>query len=67
MKAPQVMIEQITPDHSTSDILEEQDYREEILVFKYVQFLKRSEIATVVLETMPMNQHKIYLCEQFRF
>lgn len=36
MKAPQVMIEQIAPDHSTSDILEEQDYREEILEFKNV-------------------------------
>lgn len=30
------MIEQIAPDHSTSDILEEQDYREETLAFKNV-------------------------------
>lgn len=36
MKASRVMIEQIAPNHSTSDILEEQDYREEILVFKNV-------------------------------
>ena len=36
MKALQVMIEQIAPDHRTSDILEEQDYREDILAFKNV-------------------------------
>lgn len=33
------MNEQIAPDHSASDILE-QDYKEETLVFKNVQFLK---------------------------
>lgn len=30
------MTEQIAPDHRTTDILGEQDYREEILVFKNV-------------------------------
>lgn len=30
------MSEQITPDHITSDILEEQDYGEEISVFENV-------------------------------